>query len=260
MALPLSFRGISHLLKENLIDNKVSVSLAGFLGRNFTQILVTEEEQGYSRDKEGVKIKMSRAVHFTDVIIRKPLEGYRKNVDLTEIDKIIDAGAFPGEFAIFAAKKEDVDVIALEPDPKNAEELRENIQMNGVGENVTVVETGLWKEKTEKSFERDHQLGMSSQINENASITINLDTLDHIVSEFGEPDLVKMDIEGAEIEALEGAERVLGDIRPEFSIATYHRRNGAEKTFKQVEEILEEHEYSTETGYSRHLTTYGEPE
>lgn len=258
MVLPSSFREVAYRSKEKIIDNRFSVYIAGFTGRNITQIFVEKEENGYSRVKDGVKIKMSRSMHFTDILIRKPLEGYRKEVDLEEIDTMIDAGAFPGEFAIYAAKKEEVDVIALEPDPENAEQLRENIRLNDVEDKITVLEKGLWKEEDQKGFERDRQLGMASQINENASITIDLDTLDSIVSEHGEPDLVKMDIEGAEIEALKGAEKVLEEVRPKFSIATYHRRDG-EKTFRQVEEILEQHGYSAETGYSRHLTTYGEP-
>lgn len=259
MALLSNLREVRYHLKKNLVDNRISVYLAGFIGRNVTKIFLTKEENGYSRVKDGVTIKMSSSVHFTDVIIRKPLEGYRKNVDLNEIDTILDAGAFPGEFAIYAAKKENIDVIALEPDPKNAEELRENIALNNVEDNVTVIEKGLWDEKCEKGFERDNQLGMSSQINDKASITIDLDTIDNIVSSHQKPDLVKMDIEGAEVEALKGAEKVLEEIRPEFSIATYHRRGSSEKTFNQVEDILQEYKYTTETSYSRHLTTYGKP-
>ncbi|MFB6115988.1 MAG: FkbM family methyltransferase [Candidatus Nanosalina sp.] len=258
MALPENFRKVTHLLKETIIDNRFSVYLAGFTGRNITQIFVEKEENGYSRTKDGVKIKMSRSMHFTDILIRKPLEGYRKEVNLEEVDTMIDAGAFPGEFAIYAAKKENVDVIALEPDPENADQLRENIRLNGLEDSITVLEKGLWKEKDEKGFERDRQLGMASKISENTSITIDLDKLDNIVSEHEKPDLVKMDIEGAEIEALKGAEKVLEEVRPKFSIATYHRRDG-KKTFKKVEEILEQHSYTAETGYSRHLTTYGEP-
>src|SRR4051794_37510406 len=38
-------------------------------------------------------------------------------------------------------------------------------------------------------------------------------------------DLIKMDIEGAEIEAVEGAGDVLERFRPRFSIASYHARD-----------------------------------
>ncbi|NJM55414.1 MAG: FkbM family methyltransferase, partial [Verrucomicrobiae bacterium] len=59
----------------------------------------------------------------------------------------------------------------------------------------------------------------------------------------GGVDLLKMDIEGAEIEALEGAREMLRRYRPVCLIQAYHIREGA-RTFEQCAMILKECGYS----------------
>jgi arsenate reductase-like glutaredoxin family protein len=64
-----------------------------------------------------------------------------------------------------------------------------------------------------------------------------------------------MDIEGAEIEVLEGAKDFLRNKNIHFAIASYHHRNG-EQTYKTLEKIFAEIGYQAETGFHRHLTTW----
>lgn len=243
-------------VKERLVESDIFGYMAVFVGENVLSVFLDNTEEGYEREFKDTRIEMSRSIHFSEFLTEKPLAGYVKNVDIEEGDVVYDAGAYPGEFTIFAGRK-GADVIALEPDPENAEELRENVRMNGLEDKVTVVEKGLWDEEDQKRFSRDEEFGLGSQIEEGAEITIELDTLDHIASKYKEPDFIKMDIEGAEIEALEGGSDVLEDVKPDFAIATYHIDENGEKTCHRVEEILEEHGYEAETGYGRHLTTYG---
>ena len=64
----------------------------------------------------------------------------------------IDAGAYIGTFAVFAAKLSGKNtIIALEPDPKNFSKLLRNIELNGVG-NVVALNECLWNHKTVLSF------------------------------------------------------------------------------------------------------------
>jgi FkbM family methyltransferase len=46
-------------------------------------------------------------------------------------------------------------------------------------------------------------------------------TLDEAMARFGRPDFIKMDIEGAEEQALAGAERVLSEARPAWLIEVH---------------------------------------
>lgn len=243
------------VIGEKLADSKTFTKIVDLFSNNFTQLFLEKTDNGYMKEFQGIEVEMTHQFHFTDMIIHSPIEGYMKEFDLEKTEMMIDAGAFPGALAIIAAKK-GTQVIALEPDPENAEQLRKNLELNNVKDKVKVVEVGLWKEKDQKSFERDKALGMASRIKEEAEITIQLDTLDSIVEEQGRPDLVKMDIEGAETQALEGATQTMEEVEPDFEIATYHLNEDGEKTYHEIEEKLSEKGYNVKTGFSRHLTTY----
>lgn len=243
--------------KGMLVESGAFGYLAEFVGNNFLSVFLTSTERGYVREINGTEIKMSRSIHFSEFLTEKPLTGYIKQTSIEERDRVVDAGAYPGEFSIYAAKN-GAEVIALEPDPQNAEELRENIEINGLGDKIDVVEKGLWNQNTTKKMERDVQFGLGSKIKDGGKLVIELDTLDNICSDYGSIDFVKMDVEGAEMKALEGAEKIIEDAAPEFAIATYHTDQNGKKTCFQVEEILENKGYSVETGYKRHLTTFGE--
>lgn len=246
-------------IEERAGNTRATEYVVGLVADYGTRIFLEKTDQGYSKKIHGVEVEMKKTKHFFDVITHRPIKGYVKEIDLDQKEKIIDGGAFPGEFSIVAARK-GAEVIALEPDPENAEIMRENIRLNSLEDSITVVEKGLWSEKTEKEFEIDSCLGVGSRVKEGSGVEIQLDTIDKIVSEHGRPDLVKLDIEGAEIEALKGAENLMENSDTEFAIATYHRTEENVKTFKAVEKILENHDYSTITEYPKHLTTYGTKE
>jgi hypothetical protein len=67
-----------------------------------------------------------------------------------------------------------------------------------------------------------------------------------------------MDIEGAEIEALQGAQHTLSNLRPQLAIASYHRRDGGQ-TYTAVEKIIAKYDYAIRTFFPPHLTTCGKP-
>lgn len=243
--------------KKFLVESKAFSVTAECVGNNLLQIFLTSTEDGYIRAVNGTEIEMARSIHFSEFLTEKPVTGYLKERDIRQGDVVVDAGAYPGEFSIYAAKN-GAKVVAIEPDPHNIEELRENIELNDLGDKVDIVEKGLWYQKEQKKMERDTEFGLGSEINERGELTVELDTLDNIVSDYGSVDFVKMDIEGAEVKALEGSKNTMKDFGPDFAIATYHTDEEGRKTCFRIEEILEENGYSTETGYKRHLTTYGE--
>ena len=64
-------------------------------------------------------------------------------------------------------------------------------------------------------------------------------------------------LQPAEVEAVKGAQSTLEKSNPHLAIASYHVING-QKTYIELEKILESLGYKAETGYQAHLTTYGE--
>jgi len=133
----------------------------------------------------------------------------------------IDAGANIGFFAILAARLVGPSgrVIAIEMMPDTAAQLRANVERNGLG-NVTIVEHALSNRSGEDvpaAMPKD-QFARASiadpAIRGGRQVTVRTITLDDLLADVaGEIDLIKMDLEGAEAMAIEGAGEVLARTR-----------------------------------------------
>jgi FkbM family methyltransferase len=190
------------------------------------------------------------------------IENYFKHYSLKEGDSIVDGGAYTGAFTVYCAKLigENGRVISFEPDTKNFKVLLENIKLNKVEDRVILLQKGLWGLKSRLSFNqggKGARLDFERNIKTNNSF-INLNSLDNELSELKikKIDFIKFDIEGAEIEALDGSKKTLKENKCPIAIASYHLRNGG-KTSKICEEKLRKLGLKTETVVGRHTTTYG---
>jgi FkbM family methyltransferase len=129
-------------------------------------------------------------------------------------DTVLDAGASVGDFALRASRLvgRTGRVIAVEPNPPALAYLRSNVERNRAS-NVTIVEAaldsaegtvGLAGEGTTAHIDRTHpeETGVART------------TLDALADRYcaGRIDVVKMDIEGGELDALTG-QRVLASVR-----------------------------------------------
>ena len=82
---------------------------------------------------------------------------------------------------------------------------------------------GAWNEKTVLSFFSNANTPNGSTIREKGNTTINADSLDNLISD-GKADFIKMDIEGAELNALIGAKNLIQKNNPILAICAYHRQ------------------------------------
>ncbi len=149
-------------------------------------------------------------------------------------DVIVDAGARIGTFSakVSAAVGNEGKVIAVEPEPRNYQYLLKNIEMNRWN-NVVAVQKMLWSTRTEKKlylsgYSSAHSAYGDEFYNWTGDyITVEADTLDNILADQGVAavDFIKMDIEGSEVEALKGMEKVLG-CNVQMAIAAYHPLEG----------------------------------
>jgi FkbM family methyltransferase len=123
-------------------------------------------------------------------------------------DLFYDVGAHVGFFSVCAAAL-GARVVAVEPDAANAARLRVNAALNGF--EVRVVEAAAWSESGSVSLER----GDSPKEGRVAPGTgVRAVVIDELVEAEGAPVLIKLDVEGAEVEALRGAQRTLERDRP----------------------------------------------
>jgi len=146
------------------------------------------------------------------------------NFDVEEGDVVLDCGANSsnGELnALYFSKKvgKNGKVYAFEPIPRIYEELLEDIKNYG---NIIAIKMGL-SNKKQKTYFQD--LGIGSKISENGNIEVELTTIDDFVRENNIPkvDFMKMDIEGAELDALKGAINTIKTFKPKLAICVYHK-------------------------------------
>jgi len=129
--------------------------------------------------------------------------------------------------------------------------------------NIVPIDKGAFSHKTSITVEKETPNAGFSIVNQkndliSDSVIIDLIDIDSFINDnqIEKLDFVKMDIEGAEIEALKGARESLKKYSPKVAIASYHKRDGIQ-TAKWVEAFLNEQGYKTWTNFPSHLTTYG---
>jgi FkbM family methyltransferase len=138
-------------------------------------------------------------------------------------DCYYDLGAHSGFFALIAGCQVGPSgaVLAVEPDPNNAKTLRLNVARNDLAQ-VAVLQAAVWSSSSQVNFEpaSDSTQGRvsSNGHGRSASIGVPAVSLDDMVFSEGRrpPDLIKMDVEGAEWEALQGARRLLTEVTPKL--------------------------------------------
>lgn len=141
-----------------------------------------------------------------------------------ENEIFVDAGAYHGETVIDFCnwcptyKK----VYSFEADKINFEYLQNNLQSHGRN-NIELYNLALWDKKEILNFTYSGNTnGTGSLVNQDGNECIEADSLDEILN--GEPvTFIKMDIEGAELKALQGAAKTITKYLPRLAICIYHK-------------------------------------
>lgn len=126
-------------------------------------------------------------------------------------DTVLDVGANVGYYTVLASKTVGPKgrVFAFEPDPRNLTLLRKNAVLNKC-RNVVIVNKAVDSTKGRSSFLQDHaNPGESRLVNNKGTIRVSTTSLDAFVknAHVRRVDVVKMDIEGAEVAAIVGAKK-----------------------------------------------------
>ncbi len=137
---------------------------------------------------------------------------------------VLDVGAHVGYYTLLASELAGVtgQVVAFEPDPDNVRFLERHVRLNRCV-NVTVERAAVAASDGEASFERGSGTG-TGHLGAAGDLTVRTLALDAYVRRHGlRPDVVKIDVEGAEAEVLAGAESMLRTVRPTLFLSTHGR-------------------------------------
>ncbi|WP_177917539.1 FkbM family methyltransferase [uncultured Eubacterium sp.] len=142
---------------------------------------------------------------------------YSDILKLKNDEEIIDLGAYDGDTIREFTKATNGKyrhITALEPDSKSYKKLIKNT--DGMP-NITALNMGAWSKKDTLIFSAD--AGRNSKLSsEGTSIEVtDVDSLNLA------PTFIKMDIEGSEMRALEGAEKTIKTYMPKLYVCAYHR-------------------------------------
>ena len=192
----------------------------------------------------GVHLWQSGLIEEMDAI-----QGYLMHAPPRHGEIVFDLGSNCGAsvFVFSRAVGPTGHVVAFEPDPLNREMLRRNVEALALA-NVELHDEAVAGRTGRMRFNSEGSLGAAlSHVVSRAGLakTIEVSVLslpDACVAVGRTPDFIKMDVEGAEIEVLEGAQDWLRTHRPRWVMDTNHRIGG-KFTDARVERILTTYGY-----------------
>ncbi len=163
--------------------------------------------------------------------------------------RAIDAGACKGENLkpFLDAGINFETYYAFEPDVSNSLALKDAISYLGL-ESVTIISSAVWSRIEQLSFS-DSGDG-SSGLDKNATSKVQAIDIDSFLTGRDEVNFIKMDIEGAEKEALLGASKTLINSLPHLAISVYHKPCDLWELGLLIESIAPKR-------YNYHLRMYG---
>ena len=155
-------------------------------------------------------------------------------------ENIIDCGCFLGfgELRI-APEIGHGRIFAVEADSLCYELLNKNMQYNNV-ENVTTLHRAVWNKELELDLQSDFAQANSllSEVHKGKTTErVRTTTIDKIVDDYNleQVDMLSLTLNGAEVEALEGAKQTLKNLRPRIRLAGWYSRGG-----KKISELARE--------------------
>ena len=165
-----------------------------------------------------LRFKLSGDVKYLLKTHSDKMKLYEDVLPLSDDETIVDLGAYDGdtirEFLTVTDGKYNK-IIALEPDEKNFRKLERKTE--GLP-NLIRLNLGAWDKEETLFFAK--KSGRNSRLEE-TGIPVNFNSVDNIVTE--EVTFIKMDIEGAELKALEGAKNTVAKYKPKLYVCAYHR-------------------------------------
>jgi FkbM family methyltransferase len=184
-------------------------------------------------------------------------EYFFNHLQLGKDEVFIDCGAYIGDTIDEFLKRcpEYKQIVAFEPETENFRKLKKK---HGTNSKITLINAGVYDKEGETLFER--QDGLSRIIQPSSSppkqddwrsnfMSIQLKTIDNLKLE--NVSFIKMDIEGAELNALKGAEKTIIKNKPKLAICLYHSDEDMIRLAEYIHNLISEYKL-----YVRHYSFY----
>lgn len=232
--------GIKVLSVDDVIETKRDYLIIIGSSRYGKEMYIELVQKGFSQAKillpKYKYLHAARGRQYFDIFEPKKNEVY------------IDAGTFDGKTVLDFndwTKENYKKIYAFEPINAMCEVISKQIKENCI-KNIEVKNNAVWNQKETILFKED---GPGSQVNENGKIEVKGISIDD-VAENEKVTFIKMDIEGSELKALEGAKRTIVKHQPRLAICIYHRPLDVIEIASYILELVPEYKF-----YIRHYAS-----
>lgn len=179
------------------------------------------------------QIDLIRMQYFDDV------------VKLEDGEVFVDGGCFDFETSkLLLSKCKAEKIYAFEPDVNNQKKVKAEVEKMNLS-NVEIISAGMWNCNTILHF--NSQGDIMSRVDENGEEEIKVVTVDEVVD--GKVTFIKMDIEGSELMALQGAIDTIKTYKPKLAICIYHKLEDIIDIPMYIHSIVPEYKF-----YIRHYS------
>jgi FkbM family methyltransferase len=178
-------------------------------------------------------------------------------------DVLYDVGANVGAYTLVAALAvPEARIVAFEPGPANFAALCANLELNAVSDRVTPIPLALGDQPRSASLDADASVaGASPRVGTDAAggARVLVDRLDDVTERFDLPlpDHLKLDVDGAELAVLAGAERLLADADTRSLMVELDREREGAVVERLRASGFELAERASGSDRSRSMPTYG---
>jgi len=154
-------------------------------------------------------------------------------------DVFYDIGANVGYYSLMAARLSEPNgkVVAFEPLPRNIAYIHKHIAINKLGQRIKVIEAAV-SDKNGKAFFNLSSSTSKGHIAGEGELEVRTVSLDELVESgaIPTPDVMKIDVEGAEADVLLGAHKILSTRHPLIYLDT-HDRNAHNRTVNTLNKL-----------------------
>ena len=152
-------------------------------------------------------------------------------------DLVLDVGANIGNHTLYLAAVAGCRVIAFEPNPALCNALRSSLSLNPTLPEVTIHACGLGRDVGSAAFADERKDNLGARRLKPGAGTIALETLDSMAPAAAVR-VIKIDVEGMELDVLAGAAKTIRRDRPLLYIECI-----TERDFREVSRVLDAHDY-----------------
>lgn len=171
-----------------------------------------------------IKQKISGDFHYSQAVFQSNKYIPRDIIRLHDKEVIVDGGAFTGDTAkVFIDCLENFkQLICFEPDPHNYQVLAKNIKP--YNKHISCYSCGL--------SDKDASIPFSATFDDSSTFAnvgaqgfeyANIKSLDNL--DIPAPTFIKLDIEGFELNALRGSQKIISHFKPKLAVCAYHKHD-----------------------------------